>query len=123
MFHTQATSSIRKLAFSSTSCARKLVVRPAGADLCELHAERSAYNNNPHIGNFWFGGPTNQFKDGHGIHENFWLQYTLLVRDPAVNPYPATCKDQAKGDYDLVVMPSIAEIDNYLKFPGFANKP
>jgi hypothetical protein len=119
----QNTSSIRKLAFSSTSCARKLVVRPAGADLCELHAERSAYNNNPHIGNFWFGGPTNQFKDGHGIHENFWLQYTLLVRDPAVNPYPATCKDQAKGDYDLVVMPSIAEIDTYLKFPGFATKP
>ena len=119
----KSTTSIRKMAFSSASCARKLVVRIAGVDLCELHPERSAYNTNPHIGNFWFGGPTNKFKDGHGIHENFWLNTTPLIRDTAVNPYPATCTDQVNGDYDLVVMPSIAEIDSFLPFAGFATLP
>lgn len=119
----KSTTSIRKMAFSSASCARKLVVRIAGVDLCELHPERSAYNTNPHIGNFWFGGPTSKFKDGHGIHENFWLNTTPLIRDTAVNPYPATCTDQVNGDYDLVVMPSIAEIDSFLPFAGFATLP
>lgn len=104
-------------AFSPASCARKLVVRPAGADICTI--KNTATQTDPHAANFWFGGPTNKFISGHGVNENFWINYTLLVRDTTKNPYPSSCKDQVYGDYDLVVMPSIAEIDNGLPFPGW----
>ena len=119
----QNSTTIRKFAFSSTSCARKLVVRPAGADICKLDNSVAAYNADPHMANFWMGGPTGKFNAGHGIHENFWLNYTLLIRDTAVNPYPNTCTDQVNGDYDLVVMPSINEINSYLPYNGFAKTP
>lgn len=104
--------------FSPTSCARKLVVRPAGADICKLDNKKVI--DNPHHQNLWFGGPTDKFADGHGIHENFWMGYNLLVRDTKNNPYPASCKDPVNGDYDLVVMPSLKEIDGNLAFPGWA---
>jgi hypothetical protein len=104
--------------FSPTSCARKLVVRPAGADICKLDNKKVI--DNPHHQNLWFGGPTDKFADGHGVHENFWMGYTLLVRDTKTNPYPETCTDRVNGDYDLVVMPSIKEIDGNLAFPGWA---
>lgn len=117
------TGLIRSFAFSSASCARKLVVRPAGIDICRLEPSAEANRADPYTANYWFGGPTPKFTGAHGIRENFWMQYTLLVRDPAVNPYPATCANQTLGDYDLVVMPSINEIDKYLPFKGFANLP
>lgn len=117
---TQETTKVAPFYFSANSCARKLIIRPAGADLCKLKKSVSAYNNDPHLGNFWFGGPTDKFKDGHGIHENFWINYTLITRDTKVNPYGASCKDQVNGDYDLAVMPTIEEIDKGLPFPGFA---
>lgn len=120
---TQDTSKVAPFYFSAASCARKLVIRPAGADLCKLHASVKKYNEDPHLGNFWFGGPTPKFKDGHGIHENFWLRYTLMTRDTKLNPYGASCKDKVNGDYDLVVMTTIEEIDEGVPFPGFANKP
>ncbi|MGZ8216874.1 hypothetical protein [Methylomagnum sp.] len=104
--------------FSSTSCARKLVVRPAGADICKIRNTKVI--DHAHDQNLWFGGPTSKFADGHGVHENFWMGYNLLVRNTKVNPYPATCKDQVYGDYDLVVMPSAKEIDDNLGFPGWA---
>jgi hypothetical protein len=119
---TQDTSKVAPLWFSENSCARKLVVRLAGADICELGASRKQLNDGHHA-NFWMGGPTKKFTNGHGIHENFWLGYTLMVRDTTRNPYPASCKDAANGDYDLVVMPTKAEIDAGLPFPGFATKP
>lgn len=104
-------------AFSSASCARKLIVRPAGADICTI--KNTDTQTDPHAANFWFGGPTSKFIAGHGVNENFWINYTLLVRDTTKNPYPTSCKDKVYGDYDLVVMPSIAEIDNGLPFPGW----
>jgi hypothetical protein len=104
--------------FSPASCARKLVVRPAGADICKI--ENKAVLNDAHAQNFWFGGPTEKFADGHGVHENFWMGYTLLVRDIIKNPYPSSCKDKVYGDYDLVVMPSVNEINEGLPFPGWA---
>lgn len=105
-------------AFSPSSCARKLVVRPAGADICKIDNQKVI--KDAHHQNLWFGGPTGKFVDGHGVHENFWMGYTLLARDTKTNPYPASCKDTTYGDYDLVVMPSIKEIDDYLGFPGWA---
>ena len=118
-----SSAKILPIYFSATSCARRLVIRPAGADLCKLSPKVSAYNDDPHLGNFWFGGPTEKFKDGHGIHENFWMNYALVQRDTKVNPYGANCKDKVNGDYDLAVMPTISEIDAGLPFPGFATKP
>lgn len=115
--------------FSQNSCARRLVVRLAGADICAASLKPSvteiAANDSV---NFWMGGPTKKFDNvkfslanvAHGIHENFWISYTLLVRDTATNPYPASCTDKVKGDYDLVVMPTVREIDTVLPFPGFA---
>lgn len=114
------TSAITPFGFSATSCARKLVIRAAGADICRLSPSR-AVNNDGHSSNYWFGGPTKKFTDGHGVHENFWLGYTLIVRDTTTNPYPDSCTDKVKGDYDLVVMPTKHEIDAGLPFPGFAN--
>lgn len=120
---TQDTTKIAPFYFSESSCARKLVVRPAGADLCKLNSSVSKYNDDMHQGNFWFGGPTGFFTNGHGIHENFWLGYTLMTRDTTKNPYGASCKDKVNGDYDLVVMPTIDEINSRLPFPNFATKP
>jgi hypothetical protein len=118
---TPDTSKVYPLWFSENSCARKLVVRLAGADIC--HKDTSLQKiNDGHSANYWFGGPTKRFTEGHGVHENFWLGYTLLVRDVTKNPYPASCTDKVYGDYDLVVMPTKAEIDAGLPFPGFATK-
>ena len=115
--------------FSETSCARRLVVRLAGVDICEASLKGSVKKVAAGDSvNFWMGGPTPKFnndlfyvdKVGHGMHENFWISYTLMVRDAAKNPYPEFCADKVKGDYDLVVMPTIEEIDSGLPFPGFA---
>ena len=119
---TQDTSQVAPLWFSSTSCARKLIVRMAGADICHIDTSRAKINDG-HSVNYWMGGPTKKFVEGHGVHENFWLGYTLVVRDVGKNPYPDSCTDKVNGDYDLVVMPTAAEIDAGLPFPGFATKP
>jgi len=116
--------------FSGTSCARRLVVRLAGVDICEASLKGSVKKIAAGDSvNFWMGGPTPKFNNdlfyvdnvSHGIHENFWINYTLMVRDTARNPYPASCADTVKGDYDLVVMPTMEEIDAGLPFPGFAS--
>lgn len=114
-----------EIAFNANSCARKLVVRVAGADICHLSPSRAEVND-VHATNWWFAGPTKKYgmtPGAHGSHENFWMGYVLSVRDKVNNPYPATCKDPANGDYDLVVMPTIKEIDDNLHFPGFATLP
>ena len=113
------------IAFGANSCARKLVVRAAGADICHLSPSLAA-SNGEHAANYWFGGPTKKFgtnPHAHGSHENFWMGYTLVIRDTVNNPYPESCVDKVNGDYDLVVMPTIKEIDDYLAFPGFATQP
>ena len=107
------------MVFSPQSCARKLVVRPAGADICKIRNDK-VIQGHPHDQNFWFGGPTPKFVEGHGVNENFWMGYNLLVRDTTANPYPESCQDKVYGDYDLVVMTPISQIDSFLGFPGFA---
>ena len=107
------------MAFSPQSCARKLVVRPAGADICKIRNDK-VIQGHPHDQNLWFGGSTPKFVEGHGVNENFWMGYNLLVRNTTTNPYPDSCVDKVYGDYDLVVMTPISQIDNFLGFPGFA---
>ena len=74
--------------FSEMSCARRLVVRLAGVDICEASLKGSVRKVAAGDSvNFWMGGPTPKFnndlfyvdKVGHGIHENFWINYTLMV--------------------------------------------
>jgi len=113
------------IAFNANSCARKLVVRTAGADICHLSSSLAA-SNEEHAVNYWMGGPSKKYGNNphaHGSHENFWLSYTLVLRDKDNNPYPESCVDKVNGDYDLVVMPTIKEIDDNLSFPGFATQP
>ena len=116
------TKPLELMAFSPQSCARKLVVRPAGADICKIsNAKIIQGHDHAHDQNFWFGGPTPKFVEGHGVNENFWMGYNLLVRNTTTNPYPDSCQDKVYGDYDLVVMTPISQIDNFLGFPGFAS--
>ena len=99
------------IVFKPGSCATQLIVRMAGADICKIDNKLVDDHNQ----NLWFGGPTNKMSMGHGVHENFWLAYTITR--PAAET--ANCADAAK--YSIVVMPTNAEI-NSLAFPGWANE-
>jgi len=97
--------------FKPGSCATQLIVRLAGADICRIENKLT----NEHYQNLWFGGPTNKMTTGHGVHENFWLAYTITRAASET----ANCADADK--YSIAVMPTNAEI-NSLAFPGWANE-
>ena len=99
------------LVFKPGTCATQLIVRMAGADICKIDRKLT----NDHNQNLWFGGPTNIMTMGHGVHENFWLAYTITR--PASET--ASCSDANK--YSIVVMPTDAEINN-LSFRGWATR-
>jgi hypothetical protein len=99
------------IVFKESSCATQLIVRLAGADICKIEDKLTS----DHYQNLWFGGPTDKLNKGHGVHENFWLAYTITR--PA-SEIPASCTDADK--YSVVVMPTNAEINN-LSFPGWGN--
>lgn len=96
------------MVFKPGSCATQLIVRLAGADICKIEPKLT----NEHYQNLWFGGPTDKLNTGHGVHENFWLAYTIT------RPTSETsgCADADK--YSIVVMPTNKEINN-LSFPGW----
>ncbi len=98
------------IVFKPGTCATQLIVRMAGADICKIDNKLT----NEHNQNLWFGGPTNKLSTGHGVHENFWLAYTITR--PAAET--ASCADAAK--YSILVMPTNTEINN-LAFPGWGN--
>jgi hypothetical protein len=98
------------IVFKPGTCATQLIVRMAGADICKIDDKLT----NEHNQNLWFGGPTNKLSTGHGVHENFWLAYTITR--PAAET--ASCADAAK--YSILVMPTNTEINN-LAFPGWGN--
>jgi hypothetical protein len=99
------------LEFKPGTCATQIIVRMAGADICKIDRKLT----NEHNQNLWFGGPTNIMTTGHGVHENFWLAYT--VTRPASET--ASCSDADK--YSIVVMPTDREINN-LSFRGWATR-
>jgi hypothetical protein len=99
------------IVFKPGTCATQLIVRMAGADICKIDNKLT----NEHNQNLWFGGPTNKMTTGHGVHENFWLAYTITR--PAAET--ASCADADK--YSILVMPTNTEINN-LAFPGWANE-
>lgn len=99
------------LQFQPTSCATQLIIRLAGADICKIDKKLT----NEHHQNLWFGGPTAKLDTGHGVHENFWLTYTI-TRPSAETK---NCPDSSK--HTVVVMPTNQEIDT-LSFPGWATR-
>lgn len=104
--------------FGPQSCSRKLVIRPAGIDVCtnKLNKEQP-WPDGDHI-NTWMGGRTEKFTVGDAGQQNNWSAPIILNRDVKNNPYPAQCKDKVNGDSDLVAMPTHYEINNFLPFPG-----
>lgn len=110
--------------FKAGSCARKLVVRPAGIDVCSY--DEKGYNfkkglpGEEHI-NTWMGGRTTKFKVGDAGQQNNWSASLVLLNNDAGF---TGCTDAVNGDYDLVVMPTHDEINNLLPTPlvrGTAN--
>ena len=99
------------MVFTPGSCATQMIVRMAGADICTIDNKLTDEHNQ----NLWFGGPTNKMTTGHGVHENFWLAYTIM------RPAAETANCAAADKYSVVVMPTNAEI-NSLAFPGWANE-
>ena len=98
------------MVFKPGTCATQLIVRMAGADICKIEPKLT----NEHYQNLWFGGPTDKLDKGHGVHENFWLAYT--ISRPASET--AQCADADK--YSIILMPTNREINN-LSFPGWAD--
>ena len=99
------------LTFKPGTCATQLIVRMGGADICKIDARLT----DEHHQNLWIGGPTDKLSKGHGVHENFWLAYT--VQRPAAE----TANCAAADKYSIVVMPTNAEIDA-MSFPGWATR-
>lgn len=99
------------ITFKPGTCATQMIIRMAGADICKIDNKLK----DEHHQNLWFGGPTNIMTTGHGVHENFWLAYTVT------RPASETSNCTAEQKYSIVAMPTDEEINN-LAFPGWANK-
>jgi len=111
-----------QLKFSDTSCARRLVIRPAGIDASYSADGKLAKTIDGEHMNNWMGGRTARYQAGADGQQNNWsASITLLNRDTTKQPYPGTCTDKTNGDYDLVVMTTKYEIDTYLSIPGIKN--
>jgi hypothetical protein len=106
------------LKFAPSSCARNIVVRPAYVDRAADFNSTTVLPVHPNeqLINTFFGGRTKKFQVGDAGQQNFWLQYVVLHRDDNDSSWPASCTESQR--YDVVVMPTMDQIDNYL-IPGF----
>ncbi len=121
------------VSFAPTSCAQKLVIRVAIADICK----RNAFPPGAHEGeaNVWINHPTAKFSHPNidGIAPlaqpdatspavptaaKFWPTITI-TRDTKSNPLPASCNGNG---LDVFVTPTDAQIDRDLPIPGFWGK-
>lgn len=109
-----------RFTFAPTSCARNVVIRPGYADQSAKKNTPDTLEPIPGEGriNTFFGGLTNKYQMGDALHQNYWIQYVLLHRDDNDASWNTTqCPISAR--YDVVVMPSVDEIDTYLPHAGF----
>ena len=92
--------------FPADSCAVKLVVRVAIADICQKHG----------LKNLWIPAPTARYADPavDGIGSPASLTFN---RELAKNPLPASCG----AGYTFTVTPSAEDIDANLKLDGYLN--
>jgi hypothetical protein len=94
------------ITFPADSCAVKLVVRVAIADICQKNG----------LKNLWIPALTAKYADPavHGIGAPASLTFN---RDLAKNPLPAQCG----AGYTFTVAPSAEDIDAHLKLDGYLN--
>lgn len=92
------------VSFPADSCATRLVVQVAVADICERNGAR----------NLWIPSVTAKYADatvdGIGSPANLTIN-----RDLAKNPLPANCS----AGYTLTVTPSAEDVDANLKLDGY----
>jgi len=92
------------ISFLADSCATKVVIQIAVADICEKNGAR----------NLWIPAVTAKYSDptvdGIGSPANLTIN-----RDLAKNPLPASCG----AGYTLTVTPSAEDIDAHLKLEGY----
>ncbi|WP_284617844.1 hypothetical protein [Aquabacterium humicola] len=94
------------ITFPADSCASKLVVRVAIADICQRNGLR----------NLWIPALTAKYADPNvdGIGSPASLTFN---RDLAKNPLPASCG----AGYTFTVSPSAEDVDANLKLDGYLN--
>jgi hypothetical protein len=92
--------------FASASCAKRLIVQLAVADVCKKGGEA----------NLWIPSVTPHFPDGtvDGVGEPPQL---VINRDMTKNPFQPS-SNCGKG-YDVTVTPSKADVDAHLPIPNY----
>lgn len=92
------------VSFPSDSCATRLVVQIAVADICQVNGAR----------NLWIPSLTTKYNDtkvdGIGAPANLTIN-----RDLTKNPLPASCG----AGYTFTVTPSAEDVDTHLALPGY----
>lgn len=113
--------------FSPTSCAAKVVIRVAIADVCK----RNVFPPKAGSANVWINHTTAKFihsdldgiapvdNTGAAVPANFWPAITIK-RNLTSNPLPANCN--AGNTVDVFVTPSDAQIDMDLPIKGYWGK-
>ncbi len=110
--------------FKATSCAKRMVVKIAVADIC-----KKTFPPKPGTANLWMPSTTGKFTDSSidGVGAAAAL---TINRDTTKNPLPAGCPidDGAPLDkttklpiagYDLIVTPTPEDIDAHLPIKGY----
>ncbi|MFO0690449.1 MAG: hypothetical protein U0900_17235 [Myxococcota bacterium] len=99
--------------FVATSCAKRLLVKVAIADICSA---RQPIFDGAKV-NLWIPDNGSQFaiQGAAGGVEGIGEPATLIVNRSATNALPPACG----AGYDVIVAPSAAQIDRDLPIPGY----
>jgi len=97
------------VSFVPSSCARRLLIRLAVAEVCSM-----TFPPRPGTANLWIPATTTRFRNPMLIGN----PATLIVnRDLVANPLPTSAN--CNGGFDVNVAPSAADVDKYLPFKGW----
>ncbi|WP_221064382.1 hypothetical protein [Methylomagnum ishizawai] len=107
------------ISFKSTSCAKRMLVKVAVADIC-----KKTFPPKAGTANLWIPATTAKFTDAN--IDGIGSPATLTInRDLTKNPLPEGCPVNANADgtttpgYDVVVTPSAQDVDDHLPFKGW----
>lgn len=103
--------------FKATSCAKRMLVKVAVADIC-----KRTFPPSPGTANVWI--PTTTTKFSNSALDGIGSPATLTInRNLSKNPLPPGCPVNADSTatpgYDVVVTPSKEDIDAHLPIPGY----
>jgi hypothetical protein len=98
--------------FQKSSCAKRLLVKVAIADIC-----KKAFPPKPGTANLWIPANTTKFKNKN--IDGIGAPATLTInRDLTANPLDASCGE----GYDVTVTPSNEDVDANLPIKGWGKK-